>query len=87
MSSTQARSEFGRTHDPHYPQDDESALCCCEYYNRRGERAHVLGCCCACDELDSAADRLFRGWGVPSEHANEIDRERERERKKKSDRW
>ena len=43
-----------------YPQDD-SPLCCCEYYNRRGERAHVLACCCQCDELDGAGDRLLRG--------------------------
>ena len=48
---------------PHYPQDD-SPLCCCEYRNRHGDKAHVLGCCCACDELDSAADRLLRGKAV-----------------------
>jgi hypothetical protein len=30
----------------------EDPLCCCEYRNRRGERAHVLGLCCDCEDLD-----------------------------------
>lgn len=49
---------------PHYPQD-EGPLCCCEYLNRHGERAHVLGLCCACEEIDRAADDLVHGQ-VPS---------------------
>ena len=62
-------------HDtPHYPQDD-GALCCCEYYNRRGERAHILALCCACDELDAAADALLRGRRVENDHTDEVIRE------------
>ena len=73
MSST--LSAVHRWHEmPNYPQD-EGVLCCCEYYNRRGERAHVLGCCCACDELDSAADALFTGKRVHHDHADEVIRE------------
>ncbi|KAL1508349.1 hypothetical protein AB1Y20_004459 [Prymnesium parvum] len=53
----------------------EEALCCCEYYNRRGERMHILACCCACDELDAAADRLLRGRGLPSAEAAGVLRE------------
>jgi palmitoyltransferase len=40
---------------------DEDPLCCCEYFNRRGERAHCLACCCECDALDQAADAIFSG--------------------------
>ena len=54
-----------------YPQDDDP-LCCCEYRNRRGERAHVLQCCCACDEVDQAADSLIRGQAVSRDHLDEI---------------
>ncbi|KAF6017313.1 ZDHHC23 [Bugula neritina] len=35
-------------------------LGCCEYTNRKGELAHVLGCCCDCDILDAACDRCLR---------------------------
>lgn len=42
---------------------DEDPLCCCEYYNCRGERAHCLACCCECDALDQAADAIFSGRG------------------------
>ena len=57
-----------------YPQDDDP-LCCCEYRNRRGDRAHILQCCCACDEFDQAADNLFRGEGVSGDSVDEILRE------------
>ena len=50
----------------------EDPLCCCEYRNRRGERAHILQCCCACDELDQAADRLFRGQQVGKDSIDEV---------------
>ncbi len=56
----------------HYPQRDDDPLCCCEYRNRRGERSHLLACCCACDELDQAADRLFSGHSVGRDRLDEI---------------
>ena len=54
-----------------YPQDDDP-LCCCEYRNRHGERAHVCGCCCMCDEIDQAADGLVSGRGVGRDQIDEI---------------
>lgn len=51
------------TRTPHYPQDD-SPLCCCEYVDRHGNKSHVLGLLCACEEIDEAADKLLRGQGV-----------------------
>eukprot|EP00900_Chrysochromulina_parva_P026897 jgi/Chrpa1/8841/Chrysochromulina_OHIO_Genome00021181-RA len=51
---------------------EPGSLCCCEYRNRRGERAHILQCCCACDELDQAADRLFRGHLVGKDSIDEV---------------
>ena len=35
----------------------QQRLGCCEYTNRKGETAHILGCCCDCDVLDAACDR------------------------------
>jgi hypothetical protein len=58
----------------HYPQSDE-ALCCCEYYDRHGNRVHVLQLCCACEEIDEAADRLLRGNGIGKDLIDEIVRE------------
>ena len=43
-----------------YSRDDD-VLCCCEYYNNAGERAHLLGLLCDCVEVDDAFDRLIRG--------------------------
>ncbi|XP_046387549.1 palmitoyltransferase ZDHHC23-B-like isoform X2 [Ischnura elegans] len=35
------------------PSDVENnPLCCCEYFNLKEERSHLLGCCCDCQELD-----------------------------------
>ena len=45
---------------PHYPQDD-GPLCCCEYLDRHGHRAHILGLCCACDEIDQFANQVLSG--------------------------
>ena len=56
---------------PHYPQSDEP-LCCCEYRDRHGHRATILGFFCACDELDQAADRLLTGRGVSGEAFDEL---------------
>lgn len=58
----------------HYPQSDD-ALCCCEYYDRHGNRAHVLQLCCACEEFDEAANRLLCGNGVGRDLVDEIVRE------------
>ncbi len=44
-------------------QSMEDPLCCCEYRNRRGERAHLLGLCCDCEEVDrSAILKLRISW-------------------------
>ena len=59
---------------PAYPQDDDP-LCCCEYRNRHGYRAHVCGCCCACDEIDQTADKLLNGERISGDHIDEILRE------------
>ncbi|XP_033757828.1 palmitoyltransferase ZDHHC23-like [Pecten maximus] len=34
-------------------------LCCCEYENIKGEKSHILACCCDCDALDEAFDRCI----------------------------
>nr|XP_045583324.1 palmitoyltransferase ZDHHC23-like isoform X1 [Procambarus clarkii] len=41
------------------PAQDDSALCCCEYINKEGERSHLLGAFCDCEAIDEAFDRLF----------------------------
>ena len=55
-----------------YPQDDTSPLCCCEFFNRRGERTHVLQMCCACEEFDEACDLWVRGSRVGRDRLDEI---------------
>jgi palmitoyltransferase len=55
-----------------YPQDDTSPLCCCEFFNRRGERTHVLQMCCACEEFDEACDLWVRGSRVGHDRLDEI---------------
>ena len=55
-----------------YPQDDISPLCCCEFFNRRGERTHVLQMCCACEEFDEACDLWVRGSRVGRDRLDEI---------------
>lgn len=41
-------------------EEEEETLCCCEYVNRHGERSHVAACCCDCEDLDDACDRLLK---------------------------
>ncbi|XP_058494772.1 palmitoyltransferase ZDHHC23-B [Solea solea] len=41
-------------------QEEDESLCCCEYVNRHGERSHVAACCCDCEDLDDAFDRLLK---------------------------
>ncbi len=36
---------------------DDDSLCCCEYINRDGRRAHLLGCLCDCSAVDELAER------------------------------
>ncbi|KAM9320403.1 palmitoyltransferase ZDHHC23 [Gastrophryne carolinensis] len=38
-------------------QEEEDALCCCEYINQNGERSHLAACLCDCQDLDQACDR------------------------------
>ena len=42
-----------------YPDTDP--LCCCEYTNVQGERAHLCGLLCDCNEVDEAFDKVFKG--------------------------
>lgn len=51
---------------------DPDPLCCCEYINVKGERAHLCGLLCDCSELDEAADKLFTGRGVSNTHMGDI---------------
>ena len=55
----------------HYPQDD-GALCCCEYIDRHGNKAHFFGLLCACEDIDQAAENLIRGDGVGTGQLDEI---------------
>ena len=52
---------------PEAPADDLEAdpLCCCEYKNLDGQRAHLCGLFCDCAELDDAVDRLISGHKMP----------------------
>ena len=52
--------------------DDPDPLCCCEYQNSHGERAHLLGLFCDCAELDDAFDKLISGVKIPSNRMSAI---------------
>ena len=41
--------------------DDEGPLCCCEYYNIRNKRTHLLTFFCECDEFDKTVDDWIKG--------------------------
>ena len=41
--------------------EDEGPLCCCEYYNIRKQRTHLLTFFCECDELDKTVDDWIKG--------------------------
>lgn len=41
--------------------NDDDALCCCQYVNERGQRSHLAGLLCDCQEVDDAFDRFCRG--------------------------
>ncbi|GAB1602411.1 palmitoyltransferase ZDHHC23-like isoform X1 [Argonauta hians] len=51
---------------------DETVLCCCEYINQRGERSHILGCCCDCEDLDKAFDSCLCCKEIPSDTMNNL---------------
>ncbi|CAN2387745.1 DHHC-type containing [Pristimantis euphronides] len=38
-------------------REEGDTLCCCEYIDRKGERSHLAGCLCDCEDLDQACDR------------------------------
>ncbi|KAG9469892.1 hypothetical protein GDO78_019427 [Eleutherodactylus coqui] len=42
---------------PRGGRDADDVLCCCEYINQKGERSHLAGCLCDCEDLDQACDR------------------------------
>ncbi len=57
-----------------YGGDDpgDVGLCCCEYVDAAGRKAHLCQLCCDCAELDDAVDRLVSGRQVPDGRAAEI---------------
>lgn len=52
--------------------ESDDSLCCCEYTNVHGERAHLFGLFCDCAELDDAVDRLVGGQRVPDKRCEAI---------------
>ncbi|CAG9863727.1 unnamed protein product [Phyllotreta striolata] len=52
--------------------DDNSALCCCEYYDINYERNHILACCCNCEDLDEAFERFISGRSVPDKRRQAV---------------
>ena len=50
----------------------EQPLCCCEYINSRGERAHLFGLFCDCTEVDDFVDRVVKGLPVSTTRNEEI---------------
>ncbi|XP_060071996.1 palmitoyltransferase ZDHHC23-like [Ylistrum balloti] len=40
-------------------------LCCCEYENIKGEKSHILACCCDCEAVDEAFDRCITCQRIP----------------------
>ena len=52
--------------------DDQDPLCCCEYQNSHGQRAHLLGLFCDCAELDDAFDKLISRVKIPSNRTSAI---------------
>ncbi|XP_064651475.1 palmitoyltransferase ZDHHC23-like [Lineus longissimus] len=53
-----------------YPGDE--SLCFCEYINDKGDRSHLLACCCDCQALDEAADRVLTCRRLPPELQQKI---------------
>jgi len=40
-------------------EDPSDPLCCCEYYDFKNERNHMLACCCNCDAFDELVVRML----------------------------
>ncbi|KAL4219355.1 Pfam:zf-DHHC [Mactra antiquata] len=51
--------------EDNYKMASDDVLCCCEYVNNKGERSHLLACCCDCEAFDQMADRLLKCEKVP----------------------
>lgn len=45
-----------------------SRLCCCEYEDRDRKRYHILGCCCNCQDFDSAFTSFVTCQRVEASH-------------------
>ncbi|KAM9169653.1 palmitoyltransferase ZDHHC23 isoform 3-T13 [Pangshura tecta] len=43
----------------------EEPLCCCEYIDRRGEKNHLVACCCDCEDLDEGCERWLTCRSLP----------------------
>jgi hypothetical protein len=70
-SNMSTRVQPKRSSRSAYPQDDDP-LCCCEYRNRRGERAHVFGLFCACEEVDELGNDLLTGKWPGQDQIDEV---------------
>lgn len=51
---------------------DSNPLCCCEYENVHGERAHLCGLLCDCAEIDDAFDKVFFKGKMPPNRMESI---------------
>jgi len=52
--------------------EDNDPLCCCEYTNVQGERAHLCSLFCDCQELDDTFDRLIMRAKIPEKRCEAI---------------
>ena len=50
----------------------EDPLCCCEYTNVHGDRAHLCGLLCDCSELDDTVDKFITGAKLPDQRFQAI---------------
>ncbi|BES94146.1 DHHC palmitoyltransferase [Nesidiocoris tenuis] len=44
---------------------DGDFLCCCEFVDLKGERNHLLACCCNCHEVDACCERFVTCRRIP----------------------
>ncbi|XP_069115200.1 palmitoyltransferase ZDHHC23-like isoform X2 [Argopecten irradians] len=56
---------YGRVMRPSSKVTSTEPLCCCEYENIKGEKSHILACCCDCEALDEAFDRCITCQRIP----------------------
>ncbi|XP_022239776.1 palmitoyltransferase ZDHHC23-like, partial [Limulus polyphemus] len=50
----------------------QNVLCCCEYFNNKGERSHLMGFCCDCEALDESFDKLITCKPIQSDSCSRI---------------